>query len=273
MLKIDKNSRHSAEKLIDWISQLEEIEKRSTELKNKILQDLDNSLTKISDSAKYETDVTYEKIENFYFHLQMPMFSWYLECDKSTAEKILERIEINQSNNMNNIFLVRYGKKYIYNLNKEYTITLKLKNEKNIKHIKIEQIKIDSIIKYKILIDKHLDKYFNSLLELINFFRLNSLYDSHNVLEMSYRDAIPTPVYSALANTDYEGLFHYIIFIYILKLNFHIDIKKKGKSNDELKLVKFSCYFIVKEMNDKECKLYNKDGLLGSARIKHLDRI
>ncbi len=92
MLKIDKNNRHSADNLIKWINNLEKIEKKSDEIKKLVLQDLENSVAKICDSVKYETDATNEKILNFYLKLQvltMPVFSWYLECDKSTAETIL----------------------------------------------------------------------------------------------------------------------------------------------------------------------------------------
>lgn len=210
MLKIDKNNRHSADNLIKWINNLEKIEKKSDEIKKLVLQDLENSVAKICDTVKYETDATNEKILNFYLKLQvltMPVFSWYLECDKSTAETILERIEI--KSNSNNIFMVRYGVKFF---RKAYTITIKIKNEKNIKHIKIAEFTIDSNIKYNILIDRHLDKHFDSIPELIIFFRNNSLYDSHNVLEMSFRDALPSPIYTAVANTDFEGIFtNYII--------------------------------------------------------------
>jgi len=142
MLKIDKNNRHSADNLIKWINNLEKIEKKSDEIKKLVLQDLENSVAKICDTVKYETDATNEKILNFYLKLQvltMPVFSWYLECDKSTAETILERIEI--KSNSNNIFMVRYGIKFF---KKAYTITIKIKNEKNIKHIKIAEFTIDS---------------------------------------------------------------------------------------------------------------------------------
>ena len=82
------------------------------------MQDLENSVAKLCDTAKYETDATNEKISNFYLKLQMltmPIFSWYLECDKSTAEKILERIEIKSNNK--NIFMVRYGMKFFKKAN------------------------------------------------------------------------------------------------------------------------------------------------------------
>jgi hypothetical protein len=136
--------------------------------------------------------------------LNLDLYSWYLVCDKEKAVKLLERIEIQ---NNTNIFMIRHD-----NEKENYRLTIKY-NKDIIKHLEIENEQIDGCFYYKIVKDNK-KRCFKSIPDLVNYFRLvnnNSLSECTNgaihVLETPYREALPLPIYIALAKYDFEGLF------------------------------------------------------------------
>jgi len=141
------------------------------------------------------------RLDNFEKSNDLNFFPWYLECERKAAEQILNRIMI-ENTSIRHIFLVRYNQG-------KYTITLKF-NNKSIKHISLNTELINEIMYYSMIIDAQ-KRFFTSILDLINFFRINSLKDCTegliDVLDIPFREALPLPIYTTKAKVNFEGIF------------------------------------------------------------------
>ncbi len=95
----------------------------------------------------------------------------------------------------------------------KYTITMKF-NTGIIKHINIDKELINGINCYTMVIDNQ-KRYFTSISNLINFFRMNSLKDCTNdlidTLDSPYREALPLPIYTVKAKVNFEGVYSFIL--------------------------------------------------------------
>lgn len=144
-------------------------------------------------------------ITNFDKSSDLNFYSWYLECERKTAEQILKQIKIENSS-IRHIFMVRYNQI-------KYTITMKF-NTGIIKHINIDKELINGINCYTMVIDNQ-KRYFTSISNLINFFRMNSLKDCTNdlidTLDSPYREALPLPIYTVKAKVNFEGVYSFIL--------------------------------------------------------------
>ncbi len=152
-------------------------------------------------------------------------YSWFFNGDKSMACLIMEKLSSNDST----LFMVRIS-------HSKFVITFKLRDQ-NIKHINIET-NINTYFEsvngenYYLKSNKNeigllpnvisngscfysIDKqrYFKSIVHLVEFFMNNSLSDYYKEIEKlgkSYRDALPNPVSVSIAINDFES----ILFIY-----------------------------------------------------------
>lgn len=176
---------------------------------------------------------------------ELEMYSWFLECDKKLALVILDRIQIFSMSKVP-FFMVRFRKEA------GYAISLCFNSK--IRHIKINTIIKNDLVHYSI--DNH--RYFESIVELIDFFIKNSLVtyfpDINTTLGKPYREVLPEPSYWIVSQNDYSPVGDYL-----------------ESKNQEILVKKGYDYFILKEY-EYWIYVFNSDGLLGYVPNHLLDQ-
>lgn len=199
----------------------------------------------------------------------MDIYSWYLrDCTRDDAERILNKIRI-FTNCKENVFLVRSKNNQV-----EYAISVSFNNR--IVHFKIIEsffdpkwLVTDCSLKNSgfllinnvnndcknltVLTSKYYsldERYFLSLVDLIDFYRENSLQAVNcqcEKLGISYREIMPMPIAASLALENFLP---------------------KNLNDYDIELKQLRTYFVVKiwiEMNKEKYLVFDENGELGYA--------
>ena len=104
-------------------------------------------------------------------------------------------------------------------------------------------------------------RHFASVVDLVNFYKLNSLqeyfHDYDTTLGTSYREAMPRPIYTARALTDFVP-----------------NTENTANNNDQQIELKASLkYFVINEDNPNWCYVFNVNGLIGYVPRNYLEAL
>jgi hypothetical protein len=201
----------------------------------------------------------------------LEMYSWYLrDCDRDMAVRILNKVTLYTS--FKHVFMVRTKNDTTFAMTVAFKDSL---NQTQVNHLKINETYFDpkslvvdvslrnggfllrnsisvTYFAEKTVTSKyfHIDKrYFWSIVDLIEFYRVNEFKQSKNI-GMPYREAMPKPIFTTLANHSNQSLL---------------------ENEDEIELEKSQEYFVVKIDDEKDRFLvYNRNGEMGYASKKML---
>lgn len=184
--------------------------------------------------------------------IKLEDYPWFSPVDRSTADLILNRIT---NDNSDTLFMVRCRNDGGYAISIKYNGT--------VDHIRINTNTINSRLAAPLMLSNEKSEInelmvvyfidqqhnFNSVVSLVNYYSQNLLKDNfpqlNTTLGLAFRNALPTPISSAVAMHDYNPL------------------SNPNNTGEQIELVKFSKYFVINKELNGWWRVYNSDGLIG----------